>query len=67
MPDQVNTIKTDAGVEVYENAICDYLQQYIDERGIEDMSKEPQSKWNAAFHLLCGSLLISSISCESIY
>ena len=48
MPDQVNTIKTDAGVEVYENAICDYLQQYIDERGIEDMSKEPQSKWNAA-------------------
>lgn len=48
MPDQVNTIKTEDGIEVYENAICDYLQQYISERGIEDMSKESQSKWNAA-------------------
>lgn len=48
MPDQVNTIKTEDGAEVYESGIYDYLQQYINERGIEDMSKEPQSKWNAA-------------------
>lgn len=48
MPDQVNTIKTEDGTEVYESSICEYLQQYIDERGIEDMSKESQGKWNAA-------------------
>lgn len=48
MPDQVNTIKTEDEAEVYESGIYDYLQQYINERGIEDMSKEPQSKWNAA-------------------
>lgn len=48
MLDQVNTIKTEDGAELYESGIYDYLQQYINERGIEDMSKEPQSKWNAA-------------------
>lgn len=48
MPDQVNTIKTEDGAEVYESGIYDYLQQYIDERNIEDMRKEPQSRWNAA-------------------
>ena len=46
--DNVTTIKTGDGIEIYENAICEYLQQYIDERKIENMSKEPQSKWNAA-------------------
>ena len=48
MPDQVNTIKTSDGSEVYESGIYDYLQQYIDEHNIEDMSKEPQTRWNAA-------------------
>ena len=48
MQDQVNTIKTDDGSEVYESGIYDYLQQYIDEHNIEDMSKEPQTRWNAA-------------------
>lgn len=35
-------------VDVFENEISLYLQQYIDERGIDDMRKEPQSRWNAA-------------------
>lgn len=43
-----NTVKTDTGTEVYENGISEYLDQYIQEKDIEDMSKEPQSKWNAA-------------------
>ena len=42
-----NTVKTESGVEIYENKICEYLDKYIDEKCIEDMSKEPQSKWNA--------------------
>lgn len=43
-----NTIKTSDGIEIYENAICDYLDQYIDTHEIEDMRREPQSRWNAA-------------------
>lgn len=43
-----NTIKTESGIEVYENGISEYLDQYIHEKDISDMSKEPQSKWNAA-------------------
>ena len=43
-----NTIKTSDGIEIYENAICEYLDQYIDTHEIEDMRKEPQSRWNAA-------------------
>lgn len=42
-----NTVMTEDGVEIYENKICEYLDKYIAEKGIEDMSKEPQSKWNA--------------------
>lgn len=42
-----NTVKTDTGVEIYENDIALYLDQYIQERGIKDMSKETQNKWNA--------------------
>lgn len=42
-----NTVKTDNGIEVYENDIALYLDQYIQERGIQDMSKETQNKWNA--------------------
>ena len=48
MPDQVNTIKTEDGVEVYESAIHEYLQGYINTHNIEDMHREPQSRWNAA-------------------
>ena len=48
MENNITTIRTGEGIEVFENAICEYLQQYIDERKIENMSKEPQSKWNAA-------------------
>ena len=43
-----NTIKTSDGIEIYENAICKYLDQYIDTHEIEDMRREPQSRWNAA-------------------
>lgn len=43
-----NTVKLENGVEVYENDICLYLDQYIKEHDIEDMHKEPQSRWNAA-------------------
>lgn len=34
--------------EVFENDIALYLQMFCEEQGIEDMSKESQSKWNAA-------------------
>lgn len=43
-----NTIKTSQGIEVYESDITIYLSQYIDERQIEDMNRETQSRWNAA-------------------
>ena len=43
-----NTVKTSDGIELYENAICDYLDQYIHTHEIEDMRREPQSRWNAA-------------------
>lgn len=42
-----NAIKTETGIEVYENDIVLYLDQYIQDREIKDMAKEPQSKWNA--------------------
>lgn len=42
-----NTVKAENGIEVYENDICKYLDKYIAEKDIEDMSREPQSKWNA--------------------
>lgn len=34
--------------EVFENDITMYLQMFCEEQNIEDMSKESQSKWNAA-------------------
>ncbi len=43
-----NTVKTESGIEVYEDKISEYLDQYIVEHDIEDMHKEPQSRWNAA-------------------
>lgn len=48
MTDRVETIKTESGVEVFENAVSEYLQEYIDTHNIEDMHREPQSRWNAA-------------------
>lgn len=39
--DQENTI------EVFENDIQLYLSMFCEENGIEDMTKEPQSRWNA--------------------
>lgn len=43
-----NTINAECGVEVYEDAVYDYLDEYIDTHKVEDMHKEPQSRWNAA-------------------
>ena len=43
-----NTVKLENDVEIYENKISEYLDQYIIEKNIEDMSREPQSRWNAA-------------------
>lgn len=48
MTDRVETIKTESGVEVFENAVSEYLQEYIDTHQIEDMHREPQSRWNSA-------------------
>lgn len=35
-------------VEVFENDIVLYLSMFCEEHKIEDMTKEPQSRWNAA-------------------
>ena len=43
-----NTVKTESGIEVYEDKISEYLDQYIADHDIEDMHREPQSRWNAA-------------------
>ena len=43
-----NTVRTESGIEVYEDKISEYLDQYIAEHDIEDMHREPQSRWNAA-------------------
>lgn len=48
MADLINTVKTEEGIEVFENDIYLYLQEYIDTHNIEDMHREPQSRWNAA-------------------
>ncbi len=39
---------TEDCIEVYENQIELYLDQYITERKIKNMNKETQSRWNAA-------------------
>lgn len=44
-----NTVFTDSGIEVYEDNIYIALDRYIKERGIKDMSKETQGRWNAAY------------------
>lgn len=44
----LNTVKAENGTEIYESEITLYLDQYIQERGIGDMTKETQNKWNAA-------------------
>lgn len=37
----------DQTVELFENDIQMYLTMFCEENGIEDMTKEPQSRWNA--------------------
>lgn len=44
-----NSVNASNGSEVYETAVHEYLDQYLQEHpDIEDMHKEPQSRWNAA-------------------
>lgn len=42
------SVETPEGIEVYYSEIHQALQGYIDDRKIEDMSRETQNKWNAA-------------------
>ena len=39
-------------VEVFENDIDLYLKMFCEENGIEDMAKEPQSRWNSCLHYI---------------
>ena len=39
-------------IEVFENDIQLYLSMFCDENGIEDMAKEPQSRWNSCLHYI---------------
>lgn len=47
MSEILNTVNIN-GVDVYENKIAEYLDDYITTHQIEDMHREPQSRWNAA-------------------
>ena len=38
---------TENTIEIFENDIQLYLSMFCEENGIEDMTKEPQSRWNA--------------------
>lgn len=42
------SIETAEGIEVYYSEIHAALQEYIDDRKIDDMIKEGQNRWNAA-------------------
>ena len=39
-------------IEVFENDIQLYLSMFCEENGIEDMAKEPQSRWNSCLHYI---------------
>lgn len=40
--------KTEDGIEVYENEVLQYLDEYIISHDIDDMNKISQSRWNSA-------------------
>lgn len=42
-----NTIIADNGIEIYEHDILLYLDQYVNDKQIVDLSKVTQGKWNA--------------------
>ena len=39
-------------IEVFENDIQLYLSMFCEENGIDDMAKEPQSRWNSCLHYI---------------
>ena len=39
-------------IEVFENDIQMYLTMFCEENGIEDMTKEPQSRWNSCLRYI---------------
>ena len=43
---------TDNTIEVFENDIQMYLTMFCEENGIEDMTKEPQSRWNSCLRYI---------------
>ena len=43
---------TDNTIEVFENDIQLYLSMFCEENGIEDMTKEPQSRWNSCLRYI---------------
>ena len=43
---------TENTIEVFENDIQLYLSMFCEENGIEDMTKEPQSRWNSCLRYI---------------
>ena len=43
---------TENTIEVFENDIQMYLSMFCEEQGIEDMTKEPQSRWNSCLRYI---------------
>ena len=43
---------TENTIEVFENDIQLYLSMFCEENGIEDMAKEPQSRWNSCLYYI---------------
>ena len=52
MQDQNNGHEQISEIEVFENDIQLYLSMFCEENGIEDMAKEPQSRWNSCLHYI---------------
>ena len=43
---------TENTIEIFENDIQMYLTMFCEENGIEDMTKEPQSRWNSCLRYI---------------
>lgn len=52
MQEQNNEHEQISEIEVFENDIAVYLSMFCEENGIDDMAKEPQSRWNSCLHYI---------------
>ena len=52
MQDKNNEHEQISEIEVFENDIQMYLTMFCEENGIEDMTKEPQSRWNSCLRYI---------------